>query len=114
MEHSVPRFTSRSSALRYMQKYYKSEHWINTSRRIRISRPICESCRVAKSAQVHHLGYLHLWDEPETDLMAVCVACHLMLESEKAKERRKMVKVHKRTKATAKRPSLFSRMLRKK
>ena len=110
MEHSVPRFTNRSSALRYMQKYYLSPHWITTSRRIRSERPICELCRTSHSAQVHHLSYLHMWAELENDLMAVCVPCHLLLESKKVKERKRLTKIQQKTKTTAKRPSLFKRM----
>ena len=40
------------------------------------SGPLCESCRVARPVQVHHLTYDYGFAPPLFCLVAVCVACH--------------------------------------
>ena len=40
---------------------------------------LCERCKSAKPDQVHHLSYEHVFDEPLSELQAVCEACHKFL-----------------------------------
>jgi hypothetical protein len=45
---------------------------------------VCEGCRDAPAAQVHHLTYAHVGDEFLFELVAVCIDCHKKLHSEAA------------------------------
>ncbi len=40
----------------------------------------CESCGAAAATQVHHLNYSRLFEERDSDLEAVCSACHVEME----------------------------------
>jgi len=60
----------------YREKYLPSEHWTETSRRVRGERPWCEVCQDARSQNVHHLSYDRLWRERDEDLQAICRPCH--------------------------------------
>lgn len=94
-ERIVPRFISRSHALWWFSRwYYPSDHWVATSRRHRRKHPVCQRCRIRKSTETHHKTYERLWEELESDLLAVCKGCHKALEREKRKKR--AVKARKR------------------
>lgn len=36
----------------------------------------CEQCHSRKATEVHHLNYLHVFNELPTDLVALCRHCH--------------------------------------
>ena len=43
---------------------------------------ICERCHVRRANHTHHTTYDRLFDERDTDLIAVCKACHIALHDE--------------------------------
>lgn len=60
--------------------YLQSGAW-EQRRRLVLERDgyLCQSCRVARATQAHHLTYAHLYDEPCFDLVGVCGDCHARL-----------------------------------
>lgn len=63
---------------RFYKSYLKSERW--TRKRQQVFAHYgkrCYACRkAAKVLHVHHLSYVHLGNEPLTDLIPLCVPCH--------------------------------------
>lgn len=63
--------------------YLQSEEW-RTKRRIRLNldngacQAMLDGCQ-GRAAEVHHLTYDHLYDEPIFDLISVCSPCHRRL-----------------------------------
>lgn len=59
------------------QRYLRSPQWREKRRRILIRcKHKCERCGLWRAVNVHHLTYARLYDEPLSDLMAVCIRCH--------------------------------------
>lgn len=58
-------------------QYLQSGDW-QARRRMVLERDgyLCQSCRMNKASQAHHLTYDHGFDAPLFDLIAVCVSCH--------------------------------------
>jgi hypothetical protein len=44
----------------------------------------CEECYIKPADQIHHLTYLHIGNEPDEDLVAVCRPCHEKLHNLRA------------------------------
>ena len=66
-----------SSADTPYQRYIRSDEW--RERRAAVMRRcggLCEGCHNARAIQVHHLTYCNLFDEPLSDLKALCNRCH--------------------------------------
>jgi hypothetical protein len=62
------------------QKYLASREWALKKEQLRTrSRGNCERCRRGKYESTHHLTYERTGDEPISDLLAVCNACHKFL-----------------------------------
>jgi 5-methylcytosine-specific restriction endonuclease McrA len=60
--------------------YLHSSEWRSLRRRVMArSRGICESCKKAPVAEVHHLTYRHAMKESLAQLKAVCTTCHRQL-----------------------------------
>lgn len=58
-------------------RYMASREWALKKRAVRErSGGDCERCEHRKMAQVHHLSYQHLGNEPLEDLLGVCKWCH--------------------------------------
>ena len=62
--------------------YLKSERW-RRKRELVLTRDqgSCRACLSRPAAQVHHLSYAHVGDEPLFDLVAVCEPCHEKITS---------------------------------
>jgi hypothetical protein len=57
--------------------YLSTPAWKETRRRVLArANGVCEGCRDAPAAQVHHVDYAHVGDELLWELRAVCLACH--------------------------------------
>ena len=95
----------------YMSRYYKSEHWIELSRRIRKERPLCEECLIARSTQVHHRVYNDLWNEKDSQLTAICSDCHKSVEDFKRKNKITQKKQRLKTKHTSSKKTSFLRKI---
>lgn len=67
--------------------YLKSEAWQSKRQRVLKRDPICQACHRRPAAQVHHLNYRHVFDEPLFDLVGVCVRCHRKITSIDRKRR---------------------------
>ena len=66
-----------SSADTPYQRYIRSDEW--REKRAAVMRrcgDLCEGCHNARAIQVHHLTYCNLFDEPLSDLKALCNRCH--------------------------------------
>lgn len=68
----------------------------------------CERCFQAPPREVHHRSYLHLGDELDSELMAVCRPCHKILEEQaggqygpRKPKKKKKPRPGKRTKANS-------------
>lgn len=71
------------------QKYLNSSEW--KSKRIKVlSRAEfrCEKCRKKRATQTHHKTYRHIFNEPLSDLLAVCAPCHRKIHGIKDKPRK--------------------------
>ena len=57
--------------------YLGSEFW-QAKRQQALERAgyICEDCHIRPATEVHHLTYERIFDEPATDLRALCRLCH--------------------------------------
>jgi 5-methylcytosine-specific restriction endonuclease McrA len=57
--------------------YLKSPRW-RVIRGVVLSRDkgICQACLREKATEVHHLTYVHIFNEPLFDLVSVCEDCH--------------------------------------
>lgn len=64
----------------YLPAYYRTGHWVRTSKRIRRKFPTCYCCE-SPSECVHHRHYDSLNRETEEDLVALCHRCHGELEN---------------------------------
>lgn len=49
---------------------------------------VCEKCRRRKATQVHHKTYKRIFNEPLSDLLAVCAPCHRKIHGIKSKPRK--------------------------
>lgn len=62
--------------------YLKSENWQKKREAVlKRARFLCEVCQRREATQVHHLSYMHVYDEPLSDLQAVCSVCHARIHS---------------------------------
>lgn len=60
------------------QKYIQSEEWQAVRKRIlKRANGRCEKCKLVAPKHVHHKTYARLGAERDSDLIALCVACHL-------------------------------------
>lgn len=67
---------SREWWARY-NSYLQSPEWLKRRQKvIKRANGICEACLDRPAAQVHHLTYAHLFNEPCFELRAVCHGCH--------------------------------------
>lgn len=69
-------------------EYLKSPDWI--ARREKVferAKGLCEGCRAKKATQVHHLTYLHVYNEFLFELVAVCDECHERLHANDARKK---------------------------
>ena len=58
-------------------EYLRSPYWRQLRQRILArAKGRCERCRAVRDLQVHHLTYVRLGCELETDLEAACARCH--------------------------------------
>jgi hypothetical protein len=66
-----------SSYYKYIQ-YLQSEEW-KSKRLLVLERDnwICQSCKILKADEVHHLTYANLGNENLDDLISYCKKCHL-------------------------------------
>ena len=105
MNHIVPRFTTRRSALTYLNWYYKQDWWKNTRLLVyHYHSGICCMCNQPIALEhgwaAHHEtdAYNHLWHEDEyLYLMQLLhLNCHLILEEEKTRQRKKRNKERRR------------------
>lgn len=65
-------------------RYLASPEWAAKRKLVLArSRGMCEGCGVARATDVHHLSYLHRYDEFLFELLAVCRSCHLKLHPER-------------------------------
>jgi hypothetical protein len=63
-------------------QYRQTERW----RKLRIAvfmraKEKCEICRRSAARELAHLTYEHFFNEPMTDMLALCVKCHRELDS---------------------------------
>ena len=74
---------------RYTQ-YLSSPAWADLRQKVlKRANGMCESCREQYAAEVHHLNYDHVFDEPCFDLVAICHDCHeriTMMDRERRKK----------------------------
>jgi hypothetical protein len=58
--------------------YLQSEEW-KSKRLLVLERDkwICQSCKISKATEVHHLTYINLGNENLDDLISYCKKCHL-------------------------------------
>ena len=57
--------------------YLETPEWAERRRLVlQRARGLCEGCRSAPAAHVHHLTYEHAGDELLFELVALCLACH--------------------------------------
>lgn len=63
------------------RKYLQSGAWRKRRKAIlKRANGLCEKCGKQPPRDVHHRSYLHLGDERDDELMAVCQSCHRDLE----------------------------------
>ena len=63
-------------------RYLHSPEWRSLRKRVmERSKGVCEECKRAPAAQVHHLTYRHVMKESLAQLKAVCESCHRKLHS---------------------------------
>lgn len=67
------------------EEYLQSEKWQWVRHRI-LSKAggLCERCRTATATQVHHLTYVRLGNELDSDLQALCEPCHEVADRQRA------------------------------
>jgi 5-methylcytosine-specific restriction endonuclease McrA len=75
------------------QAYLNSSEW--RSKRLKVLQRAkfkCEQCKKKQATQIHHKSYRHIFNEPLSDLLAVCATCHREIHGikEKPKKRRKI------------------------
>ncbi len=58
------------------QAYLNSPEWANKRTLIVTRDVVCQCCGSIHANEVHHISYLHLGDEPLSDLVLVCRKCH--------------------------------------
>lgn len=67
------------------QKYLASREWALKREAVRDrSEDWCEHCGAERQQAVHHVTYERLYNEPLTDLMAVCNPCHEWLSAKRS------------------------------
>jgi len=85
-EHPFEPLTARKSASWHdasYDAYLNSPAWKEKCKLIhQRCGGICERCSQRAMAQVHHLNYDHLYDEPLADLQGLCGVCHLAVTGE--------------------------------
>jgi 5-methylcytosine-specific restriction endonuclease McrA len=71
------------------QKYLNSPKW--KAKRILVLRRAkykCEECKRRQATQIHHKTYKRIFNEPLSDLLAVCAPCHKKIHGIKDKPRK--------------------------
>lgn len=64
--------------------YLRSDEWRQKHLLVlKRDQHLCQSCRLNRATQVHHLTYKHAFNEPLFDLVAVCNECHDLLHQDK-------------------------------
>lgn len=130
MNQTVPRFTSRRSALKYLSEYYKDPHWKQLRERVYLywKGRCCKCgdlCALHTGWQVHHGEgtYDYLWKEDQVmdSMMLLHVSCHQEVEAQKKKARKavraaakRQQAVHEQTKkyASRKTPLMMKKLKR--
>lgn len=72
------------------QAYLNSAKW--KAKRYKVLRRAsfrCEKCGKRQATQIHHLTYRRIFNEPLTDLLAVCAKCHMRIHGIKNKWRKR-------------------------
>ena len=65
-------------------EYLRSPEWkAKRARVLQRAAGQCEGCLSAKATQVHHLSYIHIYDEFLWELVAICDDCHRRAHPEK-------------------------------
>jgi predicted HNH restriction endonuclease len=71
------------------QAYLNSPKWKN--KRLKVlnrAKFKCEKCKKAQATQIHHKTYKHIFNEPLSDLLAVCAPCHRKIHGIKDKAKK--------------------------
>jgi hypothetical protein len=71
------------------QAYLKSPKW--KSKRLKVltrAKFRCEKCKKRQATQIHHKSYERIFNEPLSDLLAVCAPCHRKIHNIKEKPKK--------------------------
>jgi uncharacterized protein YlaI len=69
-------------------EYLKSERWKTLRRAVQLrAKNKCEICRRANGCDCAHLTYERIFNEPMSDLLWTCRACHRELDEERKRVR---------------------------
>jgi 5-methylcytosine-specific restriction endonuclease McrA len=68
---------TRTERQKRYHAYLRSPEW-RERRRVVLARAggRCERCKLRKAREVHHLTYVRIFNEPPSDLQALCGICH--------------------------------------
>jgi 5-methylcytosine-specific restriction endonuclease McrA len=72
------------------QTYLNSIKW--KSKRLKVLQRAkfrCEQCKSRQATQVHHKTYKRIFNEPLSDLLAVCAPCHRKIHGIKDRPRKR-------------------------
>lgn len=99
--------------------YIRSKEWRERRKPIfERANGYCERCSQAPPREVHHRSYLHLGNELDSELMAVCQPCHKILEEQAGgrygPRKKKKKRPNKHTKATSPKWKKYQAKLRAK
>ena len=71
------------------KRYLASREWrVKRKEVIERNDGWCERCHSAPIADVHHVTYAHIGDEPPEDLQGVCRPCHAFISAEQENDPR--------------------------
>lgn len=76
------------------QDYLNSDIW--KQKRLKVlnrAKFVCERCKKEQATQIHHKTYEHIFNEPLSDLLAVCADCHRTIHGIKSVEEKRKIRL---------------------
>lgn len=75
-----PRYSGTEFFFSWYKFYLLTKEWKRIRKRvIKRAKGICETCKIEKIVDVHHLSYKNLGKEKLCDLRGLCRECHSIM-----------------------------------